>query len=69
VRMREIPCCLSHHQLEVDVSDLPNFAAPIQIHAVAREIKKLLAYENQAKEGFAKTVYQSNCSYGTSMKP
>jgi hypothetical protein len=67
--MTEISCCLSHHQLVVDVSGIPNFAPPIEIHAVAREIKKLLAYENQAKEGFTKTVYQSNCSYGTSMKP
>ena len=35
-----LPCCLSHHQLEVDVSGIPNGA--IQAHA-AREIKKLLA--------------------------
>jgi hypothetical protein len=53
-----LPCCLSHLQLEVDVSGIANGA--IQTHAVAREIKKLLAYENQVKEGFARTLYELN---------
>jgi hypothetical protein len=38
----------------------PQLRGAIQIHAVAREIKKLLAYENQVKEGFARTLYELN---------
>jgi hypothetical protein len=41
-------------------SQIPDFAGAIQIHAAAREIKKLLAYEIQVKEGFTKTLYESN---------
>ena len=48
--------CCSATQLEVDISDFPNVAAHFKPMQERPSVKKLLAYEKEANERFAKTA-------------
>ncbi len=43
-------------QLEVDISGFPNVAAHFKRMQERPSVKKLLAYEKEVNEGFAKTA-------------
>ena len=49
-------CCRRATQLGVSVSDFPNVAAHFKRMQERQSVKKLLAYENEVNEGFAKTA-------------
>jgi glutathione S-transferase len=49
-------CCRRATQLGVSVSDFPNVAAHFKRMQERQSVKKLLAYENEMNEGFAKTA-------------
>jgi glutathione S-transferase len=49
-------CCRRATQLEVDLSGFPNVAAHFKRMQERRSVKKLLAYEKEVQEGFAKTA-------------
>ena len=48
--------CCSATQLEVDISGFPNVAAHFKPMQERPSVKKLLAYEKEANERFAKTA-------------
>ena len=49
-------CCRRATQLEVDISGFPNVAAHFKRMQERPSVKKLLAYEKEVNEGFAKTA-------------
>ena len=49
-------CCRRATQLEVSISDFPNVAAHFQRMQERPSVKKLLAFEKEVNEGFAKTA-------------
>jgi glutathione S-transferase len=49
-------CCRRASQLGVSVSDFPNVAAHFKHMQERPSVKKLLAYEKEVNEGFAKTA-------------
>jgi glutathione S-transferase len=49
-------CCRRATQLKVDVSGFPNVAAHFKRMQERPSVKKLLAYEKEVNEGFAKTA-------------
>jgi glutathione S-transferase len=48
-------CCRRATQLEVDISGFPSVAAHFKRMQERPSVKKLLAYEKEVNEGFAKT--------------
>jgi len=49
-------CCRRATQLEVDLSGFPNVMAHFKRMLERPSVKKLLAYEKEVNEGFAKTA-------------
>lgn len=49
-------CCRRAIQLEVDLSGFPNVLAHFKRMQERQSVKKLLAYEKEVNEGFAKTA-------------
>ena len=52
-------CCRRATQLGVDISGFPSVAAHFKRMQERSNIKKLLAYEKEVNEGFAKTASAS----------
>jgi glutathione S-transferase len=49
-------CCRRATQLEVNISGFPNVAAHFKRMQERPSVKKLLAFEKEVQEGFAKTA-------------